>query len=443
VTRDDYLAQLASLLPEGPALPREPDSRLMRLLRMPAAELAAVDARGDVLLAEADPRVTAELLPEWEAAFGLPDSCSPARTFSRASRATWFDGQGTLREAAVNEERPEFDAAGQPTGGTIIEPASVNVVANPRAEGAVAGTPGTAPTGWAFPGTTNGIAREVVGTGVINGMPYVDVRFVGTTTAGPFGFGIFFVAAANQVPAAAGQAWTMSVWLALAGGSLANLGTSRLGIEGTNGALRTELLGGSSFVPLLDGSLRRLSVPVTLAVAGTTHIRPLLDLTFAAAGLAVDFTLRIALPQAEPGAVATSIILPPVGAPAASARAADVLTVATLAERRAAVLARMLGGAGQSRAYFVALAATLGYPGATVEEFRMPRAGMMAAGDPVHGYDWSQTWVLRTAATATRFAVAGEMAAGDPLTSFGDGRIECAVRRAAPAQTLPLFANGA
>lgn len=80
----EYLAQLAALLPPGPALSRDPDSVLMRLLAAPAAELARVEARGVALLDEADPRGTSELLEDWERVAGLPDRClGPAPTVAQ------------------------------------------------------------------------------------------------------------------------------------------------------------------------------------------------------------------------------------------------------------------------------------------------------------------------------------------------------------------------
>jgi uncharacterized protein YmfQ (DUF2313 family) len=80
----EYLAQLAALLPPGPALSRDPDSVLMRLLVAPAAELARVEARGAALLDEADPRGTSELLEDWERVAGLPDPClGPAPTIAQ------------------------------------------------------------------------------------------------------------------------------------------------------------------------------------------------------------------------------------------------------------------------------------------------------------------------------------------------------------------------
>lgn len=43
-----------------------------------AEPLARVDARGDALIGETDPRTTAEMLPDWERVVGLPDACSRA-----------------------------------------------------------------------------------------------------------------------------------------------------------------------------------------------------------------------------------------------------------------------------------------------------------------------------------------------------------------------------
>jgi uncharacterized protein YmfQ (DUF2313 family) len=440
VTRDDYLAQLAALLPTGPALSRDPDSALMRLLGLPAAELAEVDKRIAALLAEADPRGTSELLPDWEADFGLPDDCSPLESFSRASAATWFDGSGTLQVAGVDQARPEVDqGTGALTGRTIVEPASQNLVVNPRADGAVAGNPGVPPTAWRIIGAWNGLSRSIVGVGTEGGLPFVDVRLQGTAAAN--GGNAIWFDTNNSSPAAPGTTLTQSVYLRLLAGTLSNLVLMQLRIEGTNGAARTELLGATPLRDAIGPARQRFALTGTLSNAGTTHAAGLIEFNVAA-GADVDFTLRIAGPQREPGLVATSLILPPAGAPAISTRAADILITASAAERRAALLARILGAPAQSRPYFIALAATLGYPGATVEEFREARADQAAAEDPCHGFAWSQAWRLRVAAAASRFAAADEAVADDPLASFGDGRLECAIRRAAPAHTLPLIAYG-
>ena len=76
LTRDDYRGLLASLAPRGMALPLDETSTWQRLLGALAEELARVDARGDDLLREADPRSALEMLSDWERVCGLPDECT-------------------------------------------------------------------------------------------------------------------------------------------------------------------------------------------------------------------------------------------------------------------------------------------------------------------------------------------------------------------------------
>ena len=76
MTREDYLHQLQRLLPQGPAWPREPDALLTRLLDAFAEEFSRVDMRLDLLIEEADPRTTYELLADWERVCGLPGDCA-------------------------------------------------------------------------------------------------------------------------------------------------------------------------------------------------------------------------------------------------------------------------------------------------------------------------------------------------------------------------------
>lgn len=86
VTRADYLSQLQALLPPGPAWPREPDALLTRLLDGFAEEFARVDARASQLADEVDPRLTFELLPDWERIAGLPSKCAATLTQTVSER---------------------------------------------------------------------------------------------------------------------------------------------------------------------------------------------------------------------------------------------------------------------------------------------------------------------------------------------------------------------
>lgn len=109
------------------------------------------------------------------------------------------------------------------------------------------------------------------------------------------------------------------------------------------------------------------------------------------------------------------------------------------AQRRAALLARIAERGGQSRGYFIGVAAALGFT-VTIEEFRPFRVGRSRVGDRLHGPSWLYTWRIRAPeATIVPFRV-GISRAGDPLRSWGNERLECVIRRISPAHTTVLFA---
>lgn len=109
------------------------------------------------------------------------------------------------------------------------------------------------------------------------------------------------------------------------------------------------------------------------------------------------------------------------------------------AQRRAALLSRIAERGGQSRAYFIGVAAALGFD-VTIEEIRPFRVGVSSVGDPLYGEDWIFTWRMRAPdTTVTPFRV-GLSAAGDPLRSWGNARLECVISRIKPAHTTVLFA---
>lgn len=72
----DYIAALQALHPTGAVWPREADAALSRVIAGLAAPIYRVRERGRALLADSFPATAYELLPEWEASVGLPDSCS-------------------------------------------------------------------------------------------------------------------------------------------------------------------------------------------------------------------------------------------------------------------------------------------------------------------------------------------------------------------------------
>lgn len=76
-TGDDYAHAFLKLLPQGQAWPKlDPDSALVKTVRGLCQVWGFIDQRAaDLLEIEADPRITTELLTDWERNFGLPDPC--------------------------------------------------------------------------------------------------------------------------------------------------------------------------------------------------------------------------------------------------------------------------------------------------------------------------------------------------------------------------------
>jgi uncharacterized protein YmfQ (DUF2313 family) len=75
-TGDDYADAMERLLPQGQAWPRSIGSILMRTVTGLTRIWGDVEIRASALLeVESDPRITVEMLPDWERNWGLPDPC--------------------------------------------------------------------------------------------------------------------------------------------------------------------------------------------------------------------------------------------------------------------------------------------------------------------------------------------------------------------------------
>lgn len=107
--------------------------------------------------------------------------------------------------------------------------------------------------------------------------------------------------------------------------------------------------------------------------------------------------------------------------------------------RRNALVAKLSSTGGQSPAYFIEVAAALGYE-VTIEEFRPFRAGYSTAGEALTNGDWVFAWRVHAPETTTISFRAGVSAAGEPLASWGNDLLECKMQELAPAHTTVLFA---
>lgn len=224
--------------------------------------------------------------------------------------------------ATINSA-PRFDH--NPTTGEslglLAEEARTNSIRNNTMVGAVAGTPGTLPTNWSTFTALTGLTREVVGVGTENGISYIDVRLSGT----PSGSGVYLlnVESSSQVASSNGQSWTGSAYCKLQSGSLTGV---------TSLAVRTAALDGSfvelsvtaqAFTPTNAAlGLQRIVASHTNTSASTVYEIVYFRITLS--GAAIDFTLRIGMPQLEQGAFATSVI-PTTGT--AATRSADVASI--------------------------------------------------------------------------------------------------------------------
>ena len=248
------------------------------------------------------------------------DTLNSSVTFTRASTATYFDSAGVLQSAAIDAPRLDYNPSTLAAQGLLIEESRTNSIRNNTMVGAVAGTPGTAPTNWTA-SSTGAVTTQIVGTGTENGIAYIDYRFQGSGASDTWNL-IYD----SSVVAANGQTWTSSVYLKLVGGSTANLPLIQR-IVFRNGAFANiQAADSSALTPTSAGlATQRSTLSLTATQATTAFVTN--QLNSGTPTGAYDITLRIGLPQLELGAFATSVI--PTSTTALT-RSADVASVNTL-----------------------------------------------------------------------------------------------------------------
>lgn len=111
----------------------------------------------------------------------------------------------------------------------------------------------------------------------------------------------------------------------------------------------------------------------------------------------------------------------------------------TVAARNAQVLARFTGLGGQSAAYYISYAATLGYA-ITITEFAPARVGQSRVGQPLCGPAWAFAWQINAPLNTVIRSRVGTARAGNPLASWGNAVLQCELTEIIPAHTIPIFA---
>ena len=199
----------------------------------------------------------------------------------------------------------------------LVEGQRTNSYRNPRGEGAGSGWP----TYWGF-GSARGMALVSSETITRDGRPGARIRVAGTPTAG-------FTAISPEVAgvaAAAGQQWTNSTWCAQVAGEVAiSMNPRTLPRDASNAVIS---LGGNNLSAQVALTNTPQLIKHTPGVMPTNTANILLQFEFLGltAGVPADFTVDILGAQMEMGAFASSLVLPAVGAPAISSRAADLST---------------------------------------------------------------------------------------------------------------------
>lgn len=106
------------------------------------------------------------------------------------------------------------------------------------------------------------------------------------------------------------------------------------------------------------------------------------------------------------------------------------------AQRRAALLARLTTLGGQSAAYFIALAAALGYA-VTITEFHLHDV-LDDIDYPLYAAPWQFAWQVNAALNSV-FELTVIDTVDDALAAWSNVALECVINRFKPAQTLALF----
>lgn len=362
--------------------------------------------------------------------------------FSRASTAYYFDSTKTLQSAASNTPRYGYDfTSGLPLG-LVLEESRTNAVANPRAEGATAGTPGTMPTGWSIGTGSSGLSTEVVQVHTVQGLPTLQLRIFGTAALAA---AVTINTGGDLTGIALGQQITKSVFLRLAAGSLRNAKVVLWGqMKDSTSAVVQDLQPQQS----VTASLARYSSVETAPASGSAPfsipqysilVYPL------AAGESLDLTLDIGCPQLELGAEASSPILPPAGTPAQTTRASDSATIAQspvgpvgslmvdiTAQAQASSAAVLLGaGYGLSNANYATTMTWFGAPNTTAAAAFQAASGTYAA--PLNA-TFGGTGRVAIATDATSVSVVGTDGVVSTGAASGGGM-------PAPVNTLFIAAN--
>ncbi|MEO3474827.1 trigger factor [Roseomonas sp. CAU 1739] len=254
--------------------------RALRPALAPKVDIGAFADGSDLAIG-----VTLELLPE----VPVPDlsglrlerlRAQPGEAHLRAALARLAARHGTLEEIA-----PRPAASGEVLVCDLQGGLPIDLLGNGPGLGARPGNPGLPPSRWAIDASP-GLEREIVATGLEEGLPCFDLALRGTARAGAFLR--VFPAPSNGLGASPGQVLTLCMRARLLAGDLPEDSAVRLGF---NERSENDILRGSRRPAMLGPQEMRATVAMTDNPA-LAYARPLLEIAFKG-GVEVDVTLRI------------------------------------------------------------------------------------------------------------------------------------------------------
>ena len=154
---------------------------------------------------------------------------------------------------------------------------------------------------------------------------------------------------------------------------------------------------------------------------------------------AIDEALQRLLSEADPYQVLA--MLPDWEASLGLPDSCSVVTP-TLAERRAALVARLTDAGGARLARFVQIAAALGYPGASTQRFTAHTCEQSCEA-PLYSADWRFSWQLKISESVNAKGSTCESGVEDPLSVWGNAQLSCIMARECPQPSTVLISYGA
>jgi hypothetical protein len=230
-----------------------------------------------------------------------------------AANGTRINKDGLIESVATNVPRINW-VAGKPY--VLREAQATNQIRNNSMQGASAGSPGILPTNWQ--NILAGLTRTIIGIGTEKGLDYIDIRLNGTANAlaasiRPEAFA--------QIVSEPDQFWCISFWIKLIANPSPYVSSSIHLQENTApGTFRED----NNTAVTITNTLVRYNYCVQITNASANRVQPYVRFNLVN-GQNYDFTVRIAMPQAERGTAVTSIIKTTT---TTETRDADIISVA-------------------------------------------------------------------------------------------------------------------